>query len=72
VVSFTPRPFYPQGKSPRYPFDRRLGGAESQSRRRGEEKKPFPRFCRESNPGSPARKLVAIPKGKGKVVPVLN
>jgi hypothetical protein len=26
VVSFTPRPLYPQGKSPLYPLDRRLGG----------------------------------------------
>jgi hypothetical protein len=26
VVSFTPRPLYPQGKSPWYPLDRRLGG----------------------------------------------
>jgi hypothetical protein len=26
VVSFTPRPLYPQEKSPRYPLDRRLGG----------------------------------------------
>jgi hypothetical protein len=29
MVSFTPRPLYPQGDSPRYPFDRRLGGALS-------------------------------------------
>jgi len=26
VVSFTPQPLYPQGKSPWYPLDRRLGG----------------------------------------------
>jgi hypothetical protein len=26
VVSFTPRPFYPQGKSPQYPVHRKLGG----------------------------------------------
>jgi hypothetical protein len=32
VVSFTSRPLYPQGKSPWYPLDRRLGG------RGGEEK----------------------------------
>jgi len=25
VVSFTARPLYPQGKSPWYPLDRRLG-----------------------------------------------
>jgi hypothetical protein len=28
VVSFTPRPLYPQGKSPWYPLDRRLGGPQ--------------------------------------------
>jgi hypothetical protein len=37
VVSFTPRLLYPRGKSPRYPLDRRLGGPQSRSRRRGEE-----------------------------------
>jgi hypothetical protein len=26
MVSFTPGPLYPIGKSPQYPFDRRLGG----------------------------------------------
>jgi hypothetical protein len=38
VVSFTPRPLYPRGKSPRYPLDRRLNGPQSRSGRRGEEK----------------------------------
>jgi hypothetical protein len=37
VVSFTPRPLYPWGKSPRYPLDRRLGVPQSRSGRRGEE-----------------------------------
>jgi hypothetical protein len=36
--SFMPRPLYPQGKSPWYPFDRRLGGHQSRSGRGGEEK----------------------------------
>jgi hypothetical protein len=31
VVSFTPRSLYPQGKSPWYPLDRRLGGEEKNS-----------------------------------------
>jgi hypothetical protein len=31
VVSFTPWPLYPQGKSPWYPLDRRLGGMQSWS-----------------------------------------
>jgi len=34
VVSFTPRPLYPQGKSPWYPLYRRLGGPQGG----GEEK----------------------------------
>jgi len=29
VVSATPHPLYPQGKSPQYPLDRRLGGTQS-------------------------------------------
>jgi hypothetical protein len=28
VVSFTPRPLNPQGKSPWYPLDRRVGGPQ--------------------------------------------
>jgi hypothetical protein len=31
VVSFTPWLLYPQGKSPPYPLDRRLGGPQSHS-----------------------------------------
>jgi hypothetical protein len=38
VVSLTPRPLYPQGKSPWYPLDRRLGGPQSRSGRGDEEK----------------------------------
>jgi hypothetical protein len=52
VVSFTPRPLYPQGKSPWYPFDRRLGGPQSRSGRGGEEKNSQPPR-RESNPRTP-------------------
>jgi hypothetical protein len=36
VVSFKPLPLYPQGKRPRYPLDRRLGGAQSRSGRHRE------------------------------------
>jgi hypothetical protein len=39
VVSFSPLPLYPQGKSPRYPLDRKLGGPQSRSGRYGEENK---------------------------------
>jgi hypothetical protein len=42
VVSFTPRPLYPQGKNPWYPLDRRLGGLQSRSGRGGEEKNSQP------------------------------
>jgi hypothetical protein len=38
VVSFTPWPLYPQGKSPLYPLDRKLGGPQSRSGRGDEEK----------------------------------
>jgi hypothetical protein len=38
MASFTPRPLYPQGNSPWYPLDRRLGGPQSQSGHGGEEK----------------------------------
>jgi hypothetical protein len=42
VVSFTPRPLYPQGKSPWYPLDRRMGGPQSRSGRGGDEKNSQP------------------------------
>jgi hypothetical protein len=42
VVSFTPRPLYPQGKSPWYSLDRRLGGPHNRSGRGGEEKNSQP------------------------------
>jgi hypothetical protein len=48
VVSFTPRPLYPQGKRPWYPLDRRLCGPQHRSEHCGEEIIPSPR--RESNP----------------------
>jgi hypothetical protein len=37
VVSFMPRPLYPQGKSHFYPLDRRLGGPQNRPGRGGEE-----------------------------------
>jgi hypothetical protein len=46
VVSFMSWPLYPQGKSPWYPLDRRLGGLQSWSGHSGEEKnsQPLPRL----------------------------
>jgi len=62
VVSFTIRPFYPQGKSPRYPLDRRLGRLQNRSGRGGEEKnsKPPPE-TEPSNHDCPTHSIVAIP-----------
>jgi len=37
-MSFRPRPIYSQGKSPRYPLDRRLGGPQNRSGQGGKEK----------------------------------
>jgi hypothetical protein len=42
VVSFTPRPLYPQGKSPCYLLDRRMDGLQSRSVHGGEEKNSQP------------------------------
>jgi hypothetical protein len=43
MVSFTLLPLYPQGKSPCYPLDRRLGGPQSRSERGGEKNsQPLP------------------------------
>jgi hypothetical protein len=47
VVSFTPQPLYPRGKSPRYPLDRRLGGPQSQSGWRWRRENSWP--YRDSN-----------------------
>jgi len=43
VVSFKPRPLYPEGQSPWYPLNRRLGGPKSRFERGGEEKKAVER-----------------------------
>jgi hypothetical protein len=48
----------PRGKILWYPLDRRLGGPQSQSERDGDEKVGY--YCRESNPGRPARNLVTV------------
>jgi hypothetical protein len=42
VISFTPWQLYPQGKSLRYPLDRRLGGPQSRSGHGVEEKNSQP------------------------------
>jgi hypothetical protein len=51
----------PQGKSSRYPLDRRLGGPQSRSGRGGEEKNSQPPLGIEhQNPHRPDRSLAAI------------
>jgi hypothetical protein len=62
VVSFTPLPNCSRGNSPRYPFDRRLGGTASQSGRYEEDKKYLaPAGIEPTIPGRPARSVVAMP-----------
>jgi hypothetical protein len=53
VVSFTPRPLYLRGKSPRYSLVRRLRGL------RGDEEKISCSY-RKSNPGIPTHSLVTV------------
>jgi hypothetical protein len=45
-----PKPLYPRGNSPRYALDRRLGGPQSRSGRRGEEKILDPTWTLTLNP----------------------
>jgi hypothetical protein len=61
VVSFTPRPLYPQGKNPLYPLDKTLGEPKNSSGHGGEEKssQPLPEI-EPWNPNHPASSLVAI------------
>jgi hypothetical protein len=68
AISFTPRPLYTEGKSLRYPLDRRLGGPQNLSGRCGEEKNPL--LYQESNPGRAARSYTdwAIPVPKCYIV----
>jgi hypothetical protein len=62
VVTFKLRPLYSQGKSLRYPLDRRLGGPQSRSGHGGEKRnsQPPPEI-EPQNPDRPARSLVTIP-----------
>jgi hypothetical protein len=53
VVSFTPWPLYPLGKSHRYPLDRRLSGPQSLCGFTGEEKNPLSLLGIKPWPSSP-------------------
>jgi hypothetical protein len=53
VVSSTPRPLYPQGKSPWNPLGRRLGGLQSRFESGGEEKNSQPLQRLEPRSSSP-------------------
>jgi hypothetical protein len=48
VVSFTPRPIYPRGRWPWYPFDRRLAESQGRSGRCGEQQKSLMRLSARS------------------------
>jgi hypothetical protein len=61
VISFTPRPLYPRRKSLRYPLDMRLGGPQSRSGRRAEEKILDPTGTRTPTPRPSSPQPVAIP-----------
>jgi hypothetical protein len=52
VVSFTPRPLYPRGKSSQYPLDMRMGGPQSRSGQREDEKNLDPTGTRIPTPWS--------------------
>jgi hypothetical protein len=59
TISFTLRPLYSLGKSPRYPLNKRLGGLQRLSESGDEEKKNlFP--CRESKPCRSVSILVIV------------
>jgi hypothetical protein len=67
VASFTPLPIYTRGKSPQYPFDRRLGGPQSRSGQYGENRtqavQPVarsPKLYRLSYPDSPKSPTLVI------------
>jgi hypothetical protein len=60
MVSFAPLPLYLQGKSPRHPLDRRLGGPLSPSGRREEKILDFT-ATRTATPRSTSTQPVAIP-----------
>jgi hypothetical protein len=57
MVRFTHRLLYPEGKSPRYPLDSRLGGPQSRSGHGAKRNIPSPR--RKSNPVHPIVQPVA-------------
>jgi hypothetical protein len=75
VVSFTPRPLYLGGKSLRYSLDRRLGGPQSRSGRRGEEIILDPTGTRTPTSRSPARSqslyTLRYPGSPISVIPIL-
>jgi hypothetical protein len=47
-----PRPLYPRERAPGYPLDRRLGGPQNRSARRGEEKNSYPYRDSNSDPSA--------------------
>jgi hypothetical protein len=60
MVSFTPRPLYPQRKSPWYPLDRKLGGPQSRFGRGGEEKNYKYKYIYYKNTGHCLKEIASI------------
>jgi hypothetical protein len=62
VLSLTPRPLYPKGRSLRYPLEMRLCGNQSQSACCGEKKNILPLTGIELRfPGRPESGLIGVP-----------
>jgi hypothetical protein len=71
VVSFTPRPLYPQGKNPQYPLDR-LGGPKNRLGRREEEKILDPTGTRTPTSLSSSPLSVVIPTALSRLLVLLE
>jgi hypothetical protein len=72
LVSFTPRPLYPRGRSPRYPLYRRLGGPQSRSVRNGEVIILDPTGIRTPTSQSSSPQPVAIPTALSRLLYLLS
>jgi hypothetical protein len=72
VVSFMPLLLYPWGKSPWYPFDRRLGRPQSWSGWRGEEKILDPTRTRALTPCSQSLYWLRYPSSCAVLLMIFN
>jgi hypothetical protein len=72
VVSFTTWQLYPRRKNPQYPLDRRLGGPQSRSGRRGEKKILTLPGLELRTLGRPARNPVAVSNALSRLLTKVN